>query len=407
MHFQYTAKSASGETLTGLLEAQSPTDVRQLLRQQGLFALSVNDHAETDLPAAGRTGNGFFSRSRVTKRDLLLLSSQLAIMTQSGIDLAEALKNAAKQCTQPRLKAALDEVYDDVSGGKSPSAALAKQSHIFGEAYVASVAAGEASGNVPQVLNRLSDLMRNEMRLQSTLKSVLSYPIVITIAASVVMSALVFFVLPQFAQVFKDLDAPAPPLTKIMLDSAQFVRNNVLWIGIAVVVGGIAFIRTMRTPAAKRFRDGVLLNTRIIRNATRPLLTGRAFRLIGTMIQSGVPLLEAMRLCRTSIRNIHYRQLFDMLEQDVLEGRGISTSLSTCPFVPPGAAEMIVTAEKTGKLGTIMETVGEFYEDEGERQVRDISRLLEPAIIVSLGIVVAMVVLSVMLPLLDFSSMSH
>lgn len=407
MHFQYTAKSAAGETLTGLLEAQSPSDVRQMLRQQGLFALSVEDHAEADVLTMASSGGGFFTRSRVTKRDLLLLSSQLSIMTQSGIDLAEALKNAAKQCSHPRLKAALDDVYTDVSGGKSPSAALQKQSHIFGEAYVASVAAGEASGNVPQVLNRLSDLLRNEMRLQSTLKAVLSYPIVITIAASVVMAALIFFVLPQFAQVFKDLDAPAPPLTKIMLDSAQFVRANVLWIGIAAVVGGIAFIRTIRTPAARRFRDGFLLNTRIIRNATRPLLTGRAFRLVGTMLQSGVPLLEAMQLCRTSIRNVHYQKLFDVLEQDVLEGRGISVSLATCPFVPGGAAEMIVTAEKTGKLGTIMETVGEFYEDEGERQVRDISRLLEPAIIVALGIVVAMVVLSVMLPLLDFSSMSH
>jgi type II secretory pathway component PulF len=150
-----------------------------------------------------------------------------------------------------------------------------------------------------------------------------------------------------------------------------------------------------------------MLNWPVVRKAMRPLLVGRTFRLVGTILQSGVPLVEAMRLGRESVRSSQYRHLFNALEQDVLNGKGIGGLLSATPFVPAGAAQMIQTAERTGKLGEVMQLVGEFYEDDGERQVRSLAKMLEPAIIVGMGVVVAFVVISVMLPLLDVSTMSH
>ncbi len=403
MNYQYTAKAASGGASSGTIEAHSESEARQQLRQQGLFPLSMNTERQVAVPRS--SSRKYFGR-RVSKNDLLMLTSQLAIMCRSGIDLAEALKNAAKQCANPTLKKALDEAYSDVSDGKAVSVALNKHPHIFGNAYVASIAAGEASGCVPDVLTRLGEMLRNEIRLRSTLRSVLSYPIVLILVASMVLSALIFFVLPQFSKVFESMETPAPPFTQFLLDTSLFIREHSVWLGVLLAGTVFALFRLLYSETARRYWDDVLLNTVLIRDATRALLTGRTFCLLGTMLESGVPLLEAIQLCRSSVKNTLYRELFDMLEHDVLNGRGMGHALASTKIIPPGAAQMVLTAEQSGKLAQVMQTVGEFYEEDGERRVRESAKLLEPAIIVMMGFVVAVVVMSVMLPLLDFSTLS-
>ncbi len=405
MHFHYTAKAAAGDILTGLLEAQSTTEARQQLRQQGLFALTLVEQSHNIGTAIARK-HSLFGSTRITKFDVLMFTSQLAIMTRSGIDLAEALQNVARQCRKPALKDALDAIYASVADGQTPSEAMKEFSHIFGDAYISSIAAGEASGRVPEVLNRLATLIRNEIRLKTTIRSVMAYPVIIMLVASVVIGALVFFVLPQFSQVFEDMGAPAPPFTQFLLDSAKAIRENVVLLAGLTFVALIGGVQYARSPSARRLRDRWILNAALIKNATQPLMTGRTFRLMGTMLQNGVPLLDTIRLCRSSVQNVLFRQLFDKLECDVLDGRGIATALNLCEFIPPGAGEMMSTAERTGKLGTVMETVGEFYEDDGDRQIREMARLIEPIIIVMLGMIVATVVISIMVPLLDFSTLS-
>jgi type II secretory pathway component PulF len=405
MYFQYTAKSSAGAMTNGLIEAASLGEARQRLREQSLFVLSLAAQAAGAAKAAGRTPQA--RGKRVQKTDILMLTSELAIMTQAGVDLAESLRNVAVHCPHRGLKQALDAVYQDVADGKPTSVALQRQSHVFGNAYVASIAAAEASGTMTQALRRLADLIRNEIRLRSAISSVLAYPLVLGVVATLVTSALMFFVLPQFAKVFDDLGSSPPATTKFLLNTASMIRENLLvgLVGIPLVGGGLWFFWLRHSIG--RYWDAVMLNWPVVRKAMRPLLVGRTFRLVGTILQSGVPLVEAMRLGRDSVRSSQYRDLFNALEQDVLNGKGIGGLLSATPFVPAGASQMIQTAERTGKLGEVMQLVGEFYEDEGERQVRSLAKMLEPAIIVGMGIVVAFVVISVMLPLLDVSTMSH
>jgi type II secretory pathway component PulF len=221
-----------------------------------------------------------------------------------------------------------------------------------------------------------------------------------------VVTAMVFFVLPQFAKVFRDLGSPAPPLTQLLLDTAQQLRDHALFVMLGVAGGGLALARVWSTEAAQRIRHRVVLEMPPFREATRALLTGRTFRLMGTILQTGIPLLDAIRLCRSSVQNRLFRGLFDTLERDVLNGGGMSRPLAETPFVPAGAAEMVATAERTGRLGPILQLVGEFYEDDGEQRLRRLVKLLEPAIIVAMGAVVALVVLAVMLPLLDVSTVA-
>lgn len=399
MRYEYTAKSTSGETTTGILTAESAAEVNHQLRERELFVLSVKP-AGRDRSRAGGTRWG----SKISKRDLVTITSQLAIMSRTGIDMASALQSVADQCQHPALKNVLKQVYEDVLAGKSISQAMGQHEHVFGQSYVASIAAAEAAGRMTEVLNRLAALLRSELQMRSTLRTLLAYPIVLASIATLVIFALMFLVLPQFAGVFKQLDIPLPVITRLLIGVSTELRSRFwLWGGLLIgaVVTGLLFVFSS---SGRKCFDRLLLNGVLVRDVTRALLIGRAFRLWGTMIESGVPLVEGLRLTRVSIRNSLFRDLFDRLENEVVNGRPLGNAFLESPFVPPAAAQMIATAEQTGTLGTVTQLVGEYFEEEGETRLRELATVLEPVIIIVMGVVVAFVVMSVMLPVFDFAT---
>lgn len=405
MHYEYTARSTAGETSTGVLTASSPGEVRQLLRERDLFAVAVKP-VGGGRRTAGRAGNSRWG-SRVSKKDLMALTSQLALMSRAGVDLATALHDVGAQCTKPALKKILRGIHEDVLSGKPVSAALDNYQHVFGRSYVAAVAAAETAGRLPDVLNRLASLLRTDLRIRSTLRGLLAYPILLASVSALVLFGLMFFVLPQFGRVFEQLDVPLPVITRMLVGlSAELRARFWLWGGLAAgaVVGIVAF---RSTATGRRCFDGLLLKLTLVRDVTQALLVGRAFRLLGTMLESGVPLLQGIRLTRASIGNSVLRQVFHDLEREVVNGRGLSNTFLTCPFVPPAASQMIATAERTGTLATVTQLTGEFFEEEGETRLRDLATVLEPVIIIALGVVVAFVVMSVMLPVFDFAAISR
>ncbi|MAT15553.1 MAG: hypothetical protein CMJ46_09830 [Planctomyces sp.] len=413
MPYQYKAKSKSGEISTGVLDTETELEARESLRRQQLFPLSMK---ETRKPEARKKTSGLSKlersakrakRRRIPRSEVLFFTTQLSIMCRSGIDLAAAIQNIAQQTTHEQFRETLLEVHSEVSDGKSVSASLENQPHAFDATYIASVAAGEASGKVPQVLTRMSELIRNEIRLISTLKQVMAYPFVLMGVCGVVMIALIFFVLPQFAQVFRDLGTVAPPFTQLLLDLSTLIRENLLILAGLCALGGTGFYFWTKTEGAKRKRDAFLLYFRPIRAASQSVMIGRVFQLLGTLLQSGIPLLESLQLCRGSLNNVYYQSLFQRLEDEVISGRSIGAVFMKADFIPRGAAQMVLTAEQTGNLGQVLSEVGSFFEDEGERQVKGLTKILEPAIIVVTGAVVAGIVLAIMLPLLDVSTQSH
>ncbi len=399
MHYEYTAKSTSGETTTGILTADSAAEASHQLRERELFVVSVKP-AGRDRSGAGRTR----WRSKVSKRDLVTITSQLAIMSRTGIDMASALQSIADQCQHPILKNVLKQVYEDVLAGKSVSKALGRHEHVFGRSYVASIAAAEAAGRMTQVLNRLAALLRSELKMRSTLRTLLAYPIVLASIATLVIFALMFLVLPQFAGVFKQLDIPLPVITRLLIGMSTEIRSR-FWLWGGLLIAAVAAVLLMVfSSSGRKCLDRLLLNGVLVRDITRSLLIGRAFRLWGTMIESGVPLVEGLRLTRFSIRNSLFRDLFDTLENEVVNGRPLGNAFLDSPFVPPAAAQMIATAEQTGTLGTVTQLVGEYFEEEGETRLRELATVLEPVIIIVMGVVVAFVVMSVMLPVFDFAT---
>jgi type II secretory pathway component PulF len=403
VQFTYTAKSTSGSLTTGVLEAASPAHVQQQLREKGLFALEVKTKERRK--AAGMTPSRLLWRG-VPKRELVALTSQLSIMTKAGIDVAGALESAAAQCPHAALKRALLEVHRDVAGGAAVSQALSRHAHIFGEAYIASVAAGEAAGQLPQVLQRLAKLLRGEMRLRSTVRGLMTYPVVLATVSFSVLCGLVFFVLPQFAGVFEQFDVPLPFLTQLLIDTSSEARRR--WfiyipLIVAIVVGSVLF---RRSRTGRRTFDYLALHAPVVREVTRTLTIGRVFQLLGIMLESGVPLLDGLRMVRASVRNSYFRDLLTSLEREILNGRGLGEMLAKHSFVPPSAAQMVQTGERTGTLAMVTRTMGEYYEEEGETKLKEVATLIEPVIIIVMGVLVATVVLSVMLPMFDFATLA-
>lgn len=404
MKFLYQAKSRSGELSTGEIDAASIVEARQQLRGRGLFVSKLAPAGSAG--QAKQAGMSLRLFGRVTKSDLVMVLSQLSIMCQSGIDLAEALGNAAEQCKKPAFRTVLERVHADVSGGAAFSDALRRHPHVFDEMFVAGIASGEQSGTITQVLERLTYLLRGDLRLQSTVWSMLMYPMILSGVTFVVLNALVFFVLPQFATVFDTLEKPVPPLTRFLLDIGSCVRSHlVLVIGsfFGLVIGAAM---SRNAPVVRRAWDYATLNMAMVKTATRALLTGRTLRMLGTMLMSGVPLVDGIRLCRSASRNQFFRDLFVKVENDVLNGEGLGRTLFAAPFLPAGAAQMVATAEKSGKMGEVIKSVGEYYEDQGETALRNLVKIAEPAVIVFLGVFVAGIVLSIVLPMLDVSTSS-
>ena len=225
--------------------------------------------------------------------------------------------------------------------------------------------------------------------------------------AILVLFAVVFFVLPQFSQVFRDVGIVPSAATAVLLGIGSLIRNHILvCLGTAAasVMGAIMFART---PAFRRLADYIWLNTFITRSAARSLTTGRVFRLLGMMLDSRIPLLESLQLCSRSVSSVQFRDLIDTLEREVTLGHMIGPVMARCLFLPPGAAQMVITAEQSGKLSEVFDLIGFHFEEEGERQLRDRVKLLEPAVIVVMGVLVGFIVASVMLPLFEFSSISR
>jgi len=225
--------------------------------------------------------------------------------------------------------------------------------------------------------------------------------------SSIVVVGLVTLVLPKFVVIFTQFELPLPALTQFVVGLSDLMTQNVwLWLPMSLAMAaGIVISRHVES--GRRFWDAAMLNAPVVREITRAFYIGRTFRLLGLTIESGVPLLEGLRLTRNSVRNTLYRDLFDDLEGSILNGRGLASSLINAGFVPPVAAEMVLTAERTGTLGMVTELMGEHYEEEGETKLRELATILEPVIIVAMGIVVATIVLAVMLPTFDIATLAR
>ena len=341
------------------------------------------------------------------RHEIAAMTTQLSIMVRSGIDIATALRSLARQCRHKRLQEILTRVHTDLAEGKPFSQSLEEHPDVFDRMYVASVAAGEMSGRMPEVLKQLGKLLRSETQMRSRLRKMLAYPIMLVAVSGLVICGLLIFVLPQFADIFDEYDMPLPVLTEVLLGVARELQSRWwLWLIVfsAAFVGMLAWLRSQ---AGAMFRDRGILYWPLLRRVSRPLMIARVCRLLALMVESGVPLLESIQIVKASVTNKLYQRLLGQMEIDVLNGQGINQALESAEFLPESAAEMVITGEKTGNFAEISQLVAEHYEEQGQLRMSELVGLAEPLITVGMGLIVAVVVLAVMLPMFDIATFTN
>jgi len=356
--------------------------------------------ADAALTKRGRWGS-------IRKQDLAEITSQLAIMIRSGVDVATALASLANQCQRPALAEVLSEVHQSVLSGNSLSNALRSQAHVFEPSFIAAVAAGEASGQMAEVLRQLAHVQRSEIRSRRTMRALITYPILLLTVSFTVIICLVLFVLPRFSVIFAQYELTLPVVTQMLMGLAGELRTRWwLWLPlVAMTVGGLLAWRS--TVGGRRSLDALWLQLPVIKNVYRPRLVGRMCRLFGLMLESGIPLLDVLRLTKQGVANVHYQELIEEMQEAVINGRNLSSALHDCEIVPESAREMLITAESTGNLGEVTLLLGEYYDEEAEARMRQVVGLLEPVITIGMGLIVAVVVLAVMLPVFDLSTIAQ
>lgn len=378
------------------------------MRSDELFSSSDagNDLAWNSIDAEA----AFVRRGRwgsIRKQDLAEVTSQLAIMTRSGVDVATALGSLASQCQRPALAEVLSEVHQSVLSGNSLSNALRNQAHVFEPSFIAAVAAGEASGRMSEVLRQLAQVQRSEIRSRRTMRALMTYPILLLTVSFAVISCLVLFVLPRFSEIFSQYELTLPVVTQVLMGLAGELRTR-WWLWFPLLVGTVGgFLAWRSTVGGRRKLDALWLQLPVIQTVYRPRLVGRMCRLFGLMLESGIPLLDVLRLTKQGVANVHYQELIEEMQEAVVNGRNVSSALHDSEIVPESAREMLTTAESTGNLGEVTQLLGEYYEEESEARMRQVVGLLEPVITIGMGIIVAVVVLAVMLPVFDLSTIAQ
>ncbi|MCA9106214.1 MAG: type II secretion system F family protein [Planctomycetales bacterium] len=367
-------------------------------------AMAPSVQLKSSVKSASSTASPSRRRAGLNRRELADFTSQLAVMTKTGLDVASALQCLKRLSTSERSRVLLEDLVDQVMSGQTLSKALSRHEKTFGPTYIATLAAGESSGALPRVLNELSHMLRMDVQLRTKVRGMLAYPVLLTSVSSLVVAALVLFVLPQFARIFEQQGTQLPMLTRALLAfSNAFVSYIWLWLPALLAIGGGLFAYGM-TERGRLVFDRAKLTLPLVRQFVQRAYVARFCRLMGIMTVSGVSMLESLSILRRSIPNRVYRELIADVEENVMNGGSFSEPLVDAKYFISSAAEMLGTAERTGTIGPVSLTLAEHFEEEAESRLKEMLTYLEPALTLGLGFIVSLVVLSVTLPMFDMAT---
>lgn len=395
--FEWTGKTRQGTIQKGQLAANSREEVIALLRKENILVTSVQQKAK-DLKIPG------FGGGKVSDKDIVIFTRQFATMIDAGLPLVQCLEILSAQCENPVLAKAVGEVRGDVEGGSTYADALRKHPKVFDDLYVNMVAAGEAGGILDTILNRLAKHIEKSMKLKKQIKSAMVYPSTIMGVAGIVIVVLLVFVIPIFAQMFTDFGGTLPALTQFVIDVSHFMQSNILIIVGAVGAAVYGFKKYYRTPNGRKTVDKIALKLPVLGDLIRKAAVAKFTRTLGTLIASGVPILEGLGIVAKTAGNKVIEQALMNARQSISEGKTISDPLGKEKVFPPMVVQMIAVGETTGALDAMLSKIADFYDDEVDSAVGALTSLLEPMLMVFLGITIGTIVIAMYLPIFKLAS---
>ncbi len=395
--YSYKARNKAGELVKGELEAQNETSVAASLDHLGYSVVSIT------LGEAARSPlDRIFERfQRVEKQEIIIFTRQLATLLRTGMALSPSLATICEQTVNKKLKTILEDVQRSVEAGSSFSQALSRHPRVFSNLFVSMVEVGETGGILDKVLNRLALLGNQELETYSRIKSALIYPVVLVAIAFLVVNFLVIGVLPKFVMVFRASQASLPLPTQIVLGISWILRR--LWpvILIGFILGGWWFRNYTRRPEGQFRFHSWLLKVPIFGPLYAKVQISRFARTLSVLTSSGIPILQGLVVVERTITNVVIRAIIQNIRASITEGRPLVEQFKASGFFSPMVVQMISTGEKTGKLDQMLEEISAFYEPEVEYTIKNLTALLEPFMLLVMGIMVAFIALSVLLPIFN------
>ncbi len=342
-----------------------------------------------------------------SSQDRMFLTERLALLLDTGNALHASLEALRRQSASPALRGVVESLERDVSGGLSFSEALRRQPEAFPETYVALVAAAEKGGFLPEVLNRLLEMEEKSRELRGTLVGALTYPAFLVVFSVAVVVFVLVVVFPKFGELFEMIRDELPITTVFLLAASDLLRHYGPVLLGAMVGGGLLAWRWARSAAGVEALDALAYRTPLVREFVSELALVQFLQVVSLSLANGVPLVDALRACRSAVGSPRFRRFVDALGQGVQEGRGIAVGFREATFLPPLVGQMIATGEETGSLARVMERVAGFYEREWRKRLQAATKLVEPVMLLVMGVAVGIIVSSLLLPIFKLSRAVH
>jgi general secretion pathway protein F len=398
--FRYKAYTSSGSSTSGTVEADSERLAMLQLKGKGLLPREVSEEG-----GHGGHSKSFSFRRAVSAEELSLFTRRLATLVASAIPLFEAMGSLCEQEESGLLRQALVRVKDRIAEGASLSRALSGEPDIFGESYVSMVSAGEAGGALDAVLERLADFLEEQEQVRSKVTSALSYPILMVLVGGGVMLFLLTVVIPRIVSIFEDSKAALPLITILLIKVSHFLQGY-WWILAAIIFASIPLYRkAMLRDELRLKRDELLLRLPLVGAMMQRLILSRFARVLGLLLSSGVPIMKALEITGEVVVNRVYRIYLRGVMEDVAQGGSLSGSLKKSPLFPPLLVHLAGVGEKSGNLDEMLVKAGVAYEREFSTRLARVMGLMEPLLVLGMGLAVGIVVLAVLLPIFELNQL--
>lgn len=408
MKLAYNAVSSTGTPVSDIVDASSIDEAMDMLRGKGLFVTQIEPESESKARAKAKAKSTGISLKSRTKRlkDVAMFSRQLNVLVATGTPLADGLGALERQVKDVEFKAQLAIIREQVEQGLTLYEALGKAPRYFDDVYRNIIKAGEASGSLPTMLDRLALLTRKQVQVRSQISAAMIYPSLLIFISIAVLAIMLTVVMPRFTGMFESLDVPLPATT-MMLMAASDILRGFWWVVLLVcVAAGIGLRFGLGTPSGKRIKDGLMLSIPVLSDVTRSYATARIARLMGVLIECNVPLLETIQLVRNATGNSRYEEMMIQAEEIVITGEPVSGAFANEKLIEPAFYEAVRNGEQSGRLSMLMVTVADFMDEENDTRLRALTSLFEPLILIFLGLMVGGIAISMFMPMFDLTSMA-
>ena len=403
--YEYTALDRAGKNISGIIDADSTVAARQKLRASGKYPVQVKEASSKAKAEPGTSFSFPTIFNRVTADDIHALTRQLATLLNAGIPLVGALDALMEQTTSPPLKRIIAQVKESVNEGNSLTASLSKHPKLFSNIYINMVRAGEASGSLDVVLERLADFGEHQQALKGRFQAALVYPLFMAIVGSGVLFFLLSFVVPNLTRIFTEMKQVLPLPTTILIWFSGFMRLY-WWIIVAIIVAIIVGIKeAIKKPKGRYIWDTLKLRSPVIGQINRKIALSRFGRTLGSLLQSSVPLITSLQIVRNIVNNVLIGDVIEEAIEDIQAGKSLNIALSKSVWFPPVFRQMISVGEQSGDLEGMLHKIADAYEREVETRITGMTALIEPIMILLMAVVVGFIVISILLPIFEMNQM--